>query len=106
MSLLQRKTKSRNTAVNMIEKAYKNVNKEDFIATIEVIEKQFENLSSLNSETSKFEWTLDNIRIEKIISVPIWATNIFLDVRYCPKLKFCAISRKTNDAPQRKWQEP
>ena len=39
MSLLQRKTKSRNTAVNMIEKAYKNVNKEDFIATIEVIEK-------------------------------------------------------------------
>ena len=23
--------------------------------------------------TSKFKWTLDNIRIEKIISAPIWA---------------------------------
>ena len=24
-------------------------------------------------KTSKFEWTLDNIRIEKIILAPIWA---------------------------------
>ena len=28
-------------------------------------------------KTSKFEWKLDNIRIEKIISAPIWATRIF-----------------------------
>ena len=36
------------------------------------------NKNQLNeNKTSKFEWTLDNIRIEKIISVPIWATNIF-----------------------------
>ena len=28
-------------------------------------------------KTSKFEWTLDNIRIEKIISASIWATKFF-----------------------------
>ena len=53
MLLLQKKIKSRNTAVNTIEKAYENVNKtnkEYIIATIEVIEKKFEKLFSLNSE--------------------------------------------------------
>ena len=30
------------------------------------------------NKTSKFEWTLDNIRIEKIISATIWATEFFL----------------------------
>ena len=42
MSSLQRKIKSRNTAVNTIKKAYQNVNEtneEDIIATIEVIDK-------------------------------------------------------------------
>ena len=29
-------------------------------------------------KTSKFEWTLDNIRIEKIILASIWATKSFL----------------------------
>ena len=28
-------------------------------------------------KTSKFEWTLDNIRIKKIILVPIWSTKSF-----------------------------
>ena len=28
-------------------------------------------------KTSKFEWMLDNIRIEKIILTPIWAINVF-----------------------------
>ena len=28
-------------------------------------------------KTNTFEWMLDNIRIEKIISTPIWATNVF-----------------------------
>ena len=63
--------------------------------------------------TSKFEWTLDDIRIEKIISDLIWATIFFffltvsalLDVKHCPKLQSCAISRKTNDAALRKWQK-
>ena len=53
MASLQRKIKSRNTTVNTIEKAYENVNKtneEDIIATLEVIEKKFEKLCSLNSE--------------------------------------------------------
>ena len=53
MSSLQRKIKSRDTAVNAIEEAYENVNKsneEDIIATIEVIEKKFEKLRSLNGE--------------------------------------------------------
>ena len=58
--------------------------------------------------TSKFEWTLDDIRIENIISTPISATNLFLkvlallDVRHCPKLQSCARSRKYNDATLRK----
>ena len=53
MSSLQRKIKSRDTAVNAIEEAYENVNEskeEDIIATIEVIEKKFEKLRSLNGE--------------------------------------------------------
>ena len=31
----------------------------------------------IKDKTSKFEWMLDNIRIEKIISTPVWATNFF-----------------------------
>ena len=63
-------------------------------------------------KTSKFEWMLDNIRTEKIILAPIWAAKFFLevsallDVRYCPKLQSCAISRKTNDATLRKCGGP
>ena len=51
-----------------------------------------------------FEWMLDNIRIENIISASIWVTNFFLevsavlDVRHCPKLQSCVISRKTNES--------
>ena len=51
---------------------------------------------------------LDNIRIEKIVSTPIWATKYFLEVlalldaRHYPKLQSCAISRKTSDATLRK----
>ena len=62
--------------------------------------------------TNKFEWTLNNIRIEKISQAPIWATKFFLevsdilDVRHCPKLESCTISRKTNDATLTKWQKP
>ena len=62
-------------------------------------------------KTSKFEWKLYDIRIEKIISDPISATKLFLEVpalvavRQCPKLQSCAISRKTNDATLRKWQK-
>ena len=53
MSLLQREIKSRNTAVNTIQKAYENVsktNEEHIIAATEVIEKKFDKLCSLNSE--------------------------------------------------------
>ena len=44
-------------------------------------------------KTSRFEWTLDDIRIENIILAPIWATKLFLqlsallDIRHCPKLQ-------------------
>ena len=62
--------------------------------------------------TSQFEWTLDDIRIEKIISALIWATIFFfltvsalLDAKHCPKLQSCAISRKTKDAALRKRQK-
>ena len=45
MSSLQGEIKSRNTAVNTIEKAYENINKtkEQDIANMKVIEKKFEN---------------------------------------------------------------
>ena len=63
------------------------------------------------SAISKVVWTLNNIRIEKTILAPICTTKIFLeilallDVRHCPKLQSCSISRKTNDATLRKWQK-
>ena len=68
------------------------------------------NLRSILSakRTSWLQWKLDDIRIEKIISAPIWATKWFLevsallDVGYCPKLQSCAISRKTNHPTLRK----
>ena len=48
MLSLQKKIKSRNTAVNTTEKAYENVktNEEDIIATIEAIETKVEKLCS------------------------------------------------------------
>ena len=54
-------------------------------------------------KTSKFEWMVDNIGIEKIISAPIWVTiffclfevSVLLDARHCPKLQSWVISRKT-----------
>ena len=63
MSLLKRRIKFRNTTVNTIEKAYGNVNKtneEDIIATIEVIEKKFEKLCSLNSEIEELAEDAEN----------------------------------------------
>ena len=63
MSSLQRKIRSRNTAVNTIEKACENVNKTnkvDIIATIEVIEKKFEKLCSLNSEIEELAEDTEN----------------------------------------------
>ena len=62
-------------------------------------------------KTSKFEWKLDDIRMEKIISATILATKYFLevsallDIRHYPKLQSCAISRKYNNATLRKWQK-
>ena len=61
----------------------------------------------------KFDMTPNDIRTAKIISTLIWAclghiifyileVSAILDVRHCPKLKSCAISRKTNDTNLRK----
>ena len=66
----------------------------------------------INLRTSKLEWPLNDIRIEKSILVPIWDTNPFLEVsgllnyRHCLKLQSCTLSRKTNDATLRKLQKP
>ena len=63
MSSLQSKIRSKNTAVNTTEKAYENVNKtneEDIIATIEVIEKKFEKLCSLNNEIEEVAEDAEN----------------------------------------------
>ena len=48
--------------MNTIEKAYENVNKtnEEDIATIEVIEKKFEKLRSLNSEIEELAEDAEN----------------------------------------------
>ena len=66
----------------------------------------------VSHETNKFEWTLNNIRIVKIISDLIWVcqslffeVSALLDVRHCPKLQSCAISRKINAATMRKWEK-
>ena len=79
----------------------------------EGVQNYMENKNEGNeNKTSKFEWTLDNIRIEKIISAPIWATKLSwevsapLDVRHCPKLQSCAILKETYDATFLKWQKP
>ena len=63
MSSLQSKIRSKNTAVNTTEKAYENVNKtneKDIIATIEVIEKKFEKLCSLNNEIEEVAEDAEN----------------------------------------------
>ena len=68
---------------------------------------------SISKVTRKFEWTLDNTRIEKIISAPILGKNSFLfvvsallAVSHCPKLQSGAILGKTNDETLIKWQNP
>ena len=74
--------------------------------------KDFLFLVLISKETSKFERARNNIRTEMIISASIWSANFFsevsalLDVRHCPKLQSCAISRKSNDATLKKWQNP
>ena len=61
---------------------------------------------------SKFKWTLNNIRIEKVISVPISVTKAFfevsalLDVRHCPKLQSFVTSRKHNMQPWQNGKSP
>ena len=64
---------------------------------------------------SKFDWTPDDIRTEKIISAPIWTCltliwatyfwrfSALLDVGHCPMLPSC---RKTNDANLKKCRSP
>ena len=62
------------------------------------------------NKRNKFEWTLNIIRLEKIISAPMLAPKFFLEVsaleavRHCPKLQSWAISGKTNDGILRKKQ--
>ena len=64
-----------------------------------------------------FDWMPHNIR--KDIFCPdlglfdphlaiklFWRFQAQLDVRHCPKLQSCIISRKTNEANLRKWGKP
>ena len=45
-------------------------------------------MKNKTNKTSKFEWTLNNITAEKIISAPIFLEiSALLYVRHCPKLK-------------------
>ena len=63
MSSLQKKIKSRDTAVNTIEKAFEKVDKtiqEDIIATIDVIEKKFKKISTTNSEIEELAEETEN----------------------------------------------
>ena len=63
-------------------------------------------------KTSKFEWTLDNIRVEKIISTIILVQKCFLEVstlltaRQSPKLQSWAIPGQTNDETLRNGNNP
>ena len=53
------------------------------------------------NKRNKFEWKLNNIRLEKIISAPMLPQKSFLEVsalqavRHCPKLQSSAISGTT-----------
>ena len=44
-------------------------------------------------ETSKFEWTLDDIRIQRSFWSQFGEVSTLLDVSHCPKLHSCAISK-------------
>ena len=63
------------------------------------------------NKRNKFEWKLNIIRLEKIISAPMLPPKFFLEVsalpavRHCPKLQSWAISGKTNDGILRKKQK-
>ena len=65
----------------------------------------------IKNKTSKFEWMLNNIRKKRSFQ-PQFEPQFFLevsaltDVRHCPKLQYCAISKKTNDTTLKKWQKP
>ena len=65
--------------------------------------------------TRKFEWALDNIRIEKVISASIqviillfflFVVSTLLDVRQCPKLQPYTISRKSYDTTSKNGKNP
>ena len=43
----------------------------------------------ITEKTNKFEWTFDDIRIEKIILTPIWTKNFFLEVSVPPDVRRC-----------------
>ena len=60
---------------------------------------------NLLERTSKFEWRLDSIRKYHFGHILGQNVSAILDVRHCPKLQSCAISRNTNDATLRKWQK-
>ena len=60
---------------------YENMSKEELIQELTDINSSFvydinTKLTNLD-ETFMFEWTLDDIKIEKIISSPNWATIFF-----------------------------
>ena len=62
------------------------------IRTIKAWTKFRKTHNKLKTKTSKFDWMLNDIKIENIISVLIWVTNYrevsaLLDVRHCPKLQ-------------------
>ena len=71
------------------------------------VPKSLKTTTTTATKASKFEWVLDNIRIKKIISAPIWAGNTLyevsalIDLRHCPKSRSCATSRKTSDVTLR-----
>ena len=78
---------------------------------------EFLTFIDIEIETDNFDWVLHNIRIQKIILATTWVLSpnlghkVFLEisallnVRRCPKLQSCAISRKTNYVNLGKWQE-
>ena len=65
--------------------------------------------SSIEHYKNKFDWTPKQYFWSQF--GPVRTTIFFLevpallDVRHCPKLQSCAISRKTNDANSIKWRK-
>ena len=79
------------------------INKEPVMSSLKSFN-SVEGVHKHSQKTSKFEWTLNNIRIGKIISAPVLPKKIFLVVSAV--LAAILGNIRKNNGNLRKWQKP